>query len=227
MSHHAHTTETRRQRRAAPPKEHARTRRHKQSTMSWKPLLVGFGIMAIVGIFFIRQASSTSGSSSNGSGSAAGVQLGTRINSLESFPSSTGKTVSLNQYRGKKLVVYLYEGITCGPCQQQLESLQSDLPAIHAAGGSVLAVSVDPINMSRSAAQQMHLGFPIIEDTNHALGSALGDFHLATAGMDMGPVDNHAMFVLDNRGVVRWKDMAASTMNVSDSDVLNALKAVA
>ena len=104
--------------------------------------------------------------------------------------------------------------------------LQHDLSAIRGAGAVVVAASVDPIDTSRGLANQLNLGYPIIEDANHDLGSALADFHLATAGMDMGPVDNHAVFVLDGHGVVRWKAMAADTMHVNDQDVIAALHGI-
>jgi len=101
--------------------------------------------------------------------------------------------------------------------------LQADLKKIHAAGGDVVAATVDPISTSRSVAQQLKLGFPILQDMDHYLGDAFGDYHLVTGGMDMGSVDNHAVFVLDKRGVVRWKDMAGDTMNVDEGDILRAL----
>jgi peroxiredoxin len=102
--------------------------------------------------------------------------------------------------------------------------LQNDLPTIRASGAAVVGVSVDPIATSRALADQLHLGYPIVQDVNHQLGSAFGDFHVPTAGMDMGPVDNHAIFVLDQHGVVRWKAMAADTMHVPDQDVIAALR---
>jgi len=104
--------------------------------------------------------------------------------------------------------------------------LQNDLPTIRASGAVVVAASVDPIATSRGLAAQLHLGYPITEDTGHQLGSAFGDFHVTGAGMDMGPVDNHAIFVLDGRGVVRWKAMAADTMHVDDKDVIAAVRGI-
>lgn len=101
--------------------------------------------------------------------------------------------------------------------------LQADLPKIRAAGGDVVAATVDPISTSRSVAKQLKLGFPILEDMDHHLGDAFGDYHLTTGGMDMGPVDNHAVFVLDKQGVVRWKAMAGDTMNVDEGNILKAL----
>ncbi len=87
-----------------------------------------------------------------------------------------------------------------------------------------MAVSVDPLATSASLAGQLHLGFPILQDTAHQLGLAFGVFRLP-AGMDMGPVDSHSIFVLGPQGSVRWKQLAPATMHVPVADVLAALKA--
>ena len=102
--------------------------------------------------------------------------------------------------------------------------LQSDLSTIQGLNASVVAVSVDPIETSKSLAQQSHLGFPILEDTNHQLGSAMGDFRVPS-GMDMGPVDSHAIFVVGTDGKVSWKDQEPSAMHVPDAAVIAALRA--
>lgn len=101
--------------------------------------------------------------------------------------------------------------------------LQHDLPTIESLQASVVAVSVDPIDQSKSLVQQLRLGFPILEDTNHQLGSALGDYRLP-GGMDMGPVDSHAIFVIGPQGAVVWKKLAPDTMHVPDSAVIGALR---
>lgn len=84
-------------------------------------------------------------------------------------------------------------------------------------------MSVDPVEQSQSLAQQLHLGFPILEDTNHQLGSALGDFRVP-GGMDMGPVDSHAIYVIGPDGKIAWKDQEPNTMHVADSAVIAALR---
>lgn len=84
-------------------------------------------------------------------------------------------------------------------------------------------MSVDPLTTSRSLAAQLQLGFPILEDAGHALGSAFGVFRLP-GGMDMGPVDSHSIFVIDPSGRVRWKQLAPDTMHVPVDAVLAALK---
>lgn len=101
--------------------------------------------------------------------------------------------------------------------------LQSRWSEIQALGAKVVGVSVDPVGQSKSLADQLHLAFPLLEDRNHALGSAFDVFRLPS-GMDMGDTDSHSIFVIDASGHVRWKDLAADTMSVPVDDVLAALK---
>ena len=84
-------------------------------------------------------------------------------------------------------------------------------------------MSVQPIETSRSLASQLALPYPILEDTYHQLGSAFGVFRIPGV-MDMGPVDNHSVVILDAKGRVAWKELAPATMHVPIADVLGALK---
>ncbi|MDQ6883363.1 MAG: redoxin domain-containing protein [Candidatus Dormibacteraeota bacterium] len=101
--------------------------------------------------------------------------------------------------------------------------LQKQLPQIEALHATVVAASVDPVDQSRSLVTQLKLGYPILEDRNHRLGSAFGVFRLP-GGMDMGDVDNHSIFVIDPTGHVSWKELAPDTMHVPVADVLAALQ---
>ena len=87
-----------------------------------------------------------------------------------------------------------------------------------------MAVSTDPLETSKSVVSQLHLAFPILADPNHALGSAL-DVYRLPSGMDMGPVDNHSIFVIDSSGHVAWKQLAPDNMHVSVDQVVGAVKA--
>jgi len=103
--------------------------------------------------------------------------------------------------------------------------LQDRLPQIQALNGRVVGVSVDGLTESTSLTEQLSLGFPLVEDRDHRLGSAFGVFRLP-GGMDMGPVDSHSIFVIDSGGHVRWRQLAPDTMHVPVDDVIAALKKV-
>ena len=104
--------------------------------------------------------------------------------------------------------------------------LENDLAAIQGLNATVLAASVDPVATSQSVVRQLRLAFPILQDTDHQLGSALGDFRVS-GGMDMGPVDSHAIFVIGPQGTMAWKQLAPDTMHVPDAAVIAALKQAA
>ena len=95
---------------------------------------------------------------------------------------------------------------------------------IQSAGGRVVAASTEPLDTSKSLATQLKLGFPILEDPDHRLGSAF-DIYRLPSGMDMGPVDNHSVFVIDASGHVAWKQLAPDTMHVPLDQVVAAVKA--
>lgn len=83
-------------------------------------------------------------------------------------------------------------------------------------------MTVEPIEVGQGLVTQLHLDYPILSDSDHRLGQALGDFRVPGM-MDMGPVDNHAIFIVDAQGTIAWKDQEPDTMHVSDEDVLAAL----
>ena len=100
--------------------------------------------------------------------------------------------------------------------------LQARTAEIKDLGGQVVAVSVDPLAQSQSLARQLKLAFPIVEDRDHAWGSAFGVFHLP-GGMDMGPL-MLAWYFQKFEGRIRWKELAPDTMHVPVDDVISALK---
>lgn len=138
------------------------------------------------------------------------------------FPASTGGNVTLAQYRGAPLVLYFYEGQACGACQTQLQDLQAALPSLQPYGASVLAVTTDPIDISTSVASQLGLSYPIVEDVDHALGSAMGTF---VSSGHMGAADQHSVVVLGPDGSYAWRSQNGTTMYVAPGDVVAAVEA--
>lgn len=163
-----------------------------------------------------------------GGGSVSGARVGVPVGHAApgttiSLPSTVGSLLRLSQLGGHKVVIFFYEGATCGPCQQQLIALNQAYPRIQALGGTMVAVSVDPLATSQGLAAQSHLHFPVLQDTGHLLGSAFGVFDLS-GGMSMGPVDRHSVFVLNPNGTVHWEQLSLVSMSVPVSSVISAVR---
>jgi peroxiredoxin Q/BCP len=193
----------------------ARNRGQARPRVTWRYAAAACAVLVIAVLGWLlsqSRASSSTGAALVGKPAPlAGLRLA----------SSQGRPVSLAQYHGRKVVLFFYEGSTCGSCQQQLSLIQNLIAKRH--DSVAVAASVDPAATSANVAQQLRLTYPILADVNHQLGSAFGDFHVEVAGMDMGDVDNHAVYELDQHGVVRWAKQAASTMWVPEGDITSAL----
>lgn len=173
---------------------------------------VGFVAAAIV----VRNNSSSSGARAQVAPGAVDAVSTTR------FPSSDGGALTLSQFSGSPLVLYFYEGQSCGACQTQLMEIQGIMPDLEATGAHVLGVTMDPVGVSTSVAAQLHLSYPIVEDVDHQLGSAMGTY---VASGHMGATDQHSVVVLGPDGSVVWRMLAGSTMYVPPSQIVDAVKA--
>jgi peroxiredoxin Q/BCP len=176
--------------------------------------MVGVGFVAAA--FFVRQSSSSDGAQAAVSPGAV------RAVSTTPFPSSDGGTLTLSQFSGTPLVLYFYEGQSCGACQTQLQEIQGAMPDLEAMGAHVLGVTMDPVGVSTSVAAQLHLSYPILEDVDHQLGSAMGTY---VASGHMGATDQHSVVVLGPDGIVTWRMLAGTTMYVAPSEIVDAVKA--
>src|SRR5882724_9601572 len=82
-----------------------------------------------------------------------------------SLAASTGGTVSLAQLRGKSVLLYFQEGLTCQPCWDQLTDIQNNAAKLKAAGiDQVLSITTDPANLIVQKTADMHLSTPVLSD---------------------------------------------------------------
>ena len=83
------------------------TRSPVRSTSSkWWTYAIAGGVVVLVAAFVAVTQLGHSGSGGTG---GAGLAVGSPV-PTDSVPSSDGRTVSLDDFRGSKLVVYFYEG---------------------------------------------------------------------------------------------------------------------
>ena len=83
-----------------------------------------------------------------------------------------GKTISLADFKGKKLVLYFYPKDDTSGCTAQACNLRDNLPALKNAGYEVVGVSVDDEKSHQKFISKFGLNFPLIADTDHQLVQA-------------------------------------------------------
>jgi len=91
-----------------------------------------------------------------------------------SLPDQTGKTVSLEELKGKQVVVYFYPKDDTPGCTVEACSFRDEYAALKKKDAIVLGVSPQGSESHRRFADKYSLPFPLLADTDHALAEAFG-----------------------------------------------------
>jgi len=120
-----------------------------------------------------------------------------------SLAASTGETISLSQYRGKTVLLFFQEGLTCQPCWDQITDLQKHAAQLTAAGiGQVVSITTDPIAAITTKARDMGLTIPVLSDPGLAVSR---QYQASSYGMMGSSRDGHTFILVGPDGTIRWR----------------------
>ena len=89
-------------------------------------------------------------------------------------PITTGKTVHLKDYRGKKLVLYFYPKDDTPGCTVESCGLRDQYQKIRDKGAEVLGVSVDDTDSHQKFTKKYNLPFQLVADTDKKITKTYG-----------------------------------------------------
>lgn len=178
----------------------------KQQNRNWMiGLLVFAGLLvAIIVLVSVQEKQITASGK-------VGVPPGTAAPSF-TLQSTIGE-ISLEDYKGKNVVLFFYEGNGCKACIDQLIELDEKSAEYAKQNTVVLAATTDPVKYSEQIAKKHDIQVPIIYDKNQQIGKQYGITDVP-GGMDMGPVDTHSVFVINEQGTVSWFEVSTQDMYV-------------
>ncbi|GII01199.1 thioredoxin-dependent thiol peroxidase [Planobispora takensis] len=90
------------------------------------------------------------------------------------LPAADGTTVSLDAYRGKRVILYFYPAAMTPGCTKQACDFRDSLDSLTAAGVSVLGVSKDTTAKLAKFAEHDALTFPLLSDPDLEVHNAYG-----------------------------------------------------
>ncbi len=129
----------------------------------------------------------------------AKVEVGKLAPTFSAMDDS-GKKMKLQDFRGKKVILYFYPKDNTPGCSTQALGFQDNLKAIVKAGAVVLGVSPDGVESHQRFKNKKGLEFTLLVDADHAIAEAYGVWQLKKfMGKEyMGIVRSH--FVIDEKG---------------------------
>jgi len=117
-----------------------------------------------------------------------------------SLPNQDGKTVSLKDFAGKWLVVYVYPKDDTPGCTIQGKSFTATRSDFQAAGIEVVGVSQDDVASHKNFCNKFAFTIDLLADTNATLLNAMGAGQSEYKGTMYW---NRTSFVIDPQGKLR------------------------
>lgn len=91
-----------------------------------------------------------------------------------SLPTGDGKTLSLKDFRGKRVVLYFYPKDDTSGCTREACSFEENLDAVRKKGAVVIGVSADSPDSHQKFAKKYGLSFPLVSDEKKTIINAFG-----------------------------------------------------
>ena len=93
-----------------------------------------------------------------------------------SLPDADGKTVTLSDFKGRRLVVYFYPAALTPGCTKQACDFRDNLRALDRAGIDVVGISPDKPAKLAKFRETHDLNFPLLSDPDRKVLDAYGAF---------------------------------------------------
>lgn len=143
------------------------------------------------------------------------------------LPSTEGNTFDLSAQKGRTVLLYFQEGLSCQPCWDQLKAIQSDGAKFQALGiDQIVSITTDPLAALRQKASDEGLKVPVLTDPHLAVSQEYNANHYGMMGDSR---DGHSFVLVGPDGTIRWRaDYGGApdyTMYVPDSNLLADIRA--
>ena len=105
--------------------------------------------------------------------------------------------------RGKTVLLYFQEGITCQPCWDQLRAIEADRGPFRTLGiERIVTITTDPLDVLRQKAADERLSDPVLSDPDLAVSRA---YNANRYGMMGDSRDGHTFIVVGPSGRILWR----------------------
>jgi thioredoxin-dependent peroxiredoxin len=128
------------------------------------------------------------------------------------LPNQEGAQVSLDQYRGKWVVLYFYPKDFTSGCTIEAHNFQRDIDKYTQKNAVILGVSVDTVDSHKGFCTKEGLNFKLLADPDHKVVQEYGSV-MDYKGMTIAARNT---FLIDPSGVIRKVYLEVSPQGHSD-----------
>ena len=137
-----------------------------------------------------------------------------------SLNSTPDQKVSLNDFRGQPVILAFYPADWSPVCTDQLSLYAMVMPEFKRFNAELLAISVDNIWSHLAFAKDRKLNFPVLADfePKGSISKKYGAYKEKIGE------SARALFVIDDKGVIRWSHLSPDGINPGADGILSALE---
>lgn len=119
---------------------------------------------------------------------------------LPGIRNGVRRDYTLSEFLGSKVVLAFYPGDNTPGCTRQMCSYRDDFAMFEGVSATLLGISPQDVDSHERWAEKRNLQFPLLADTDRAVAREYG-----VAAPVIGI--RRSVFVVDAKGVLRYKDM--------------------
>lgn len=119
------------------------------------------------------------------------------------LPVTDGSTFDLAAWRGKTVLLFFQEGLSCQPCWDQIKDMEAQIGQFKALGiDEMVSITTNPLDALKQKVADEGIKMPVLADTTFAVSLA---YHANEYGMMNGTSDGHSFVIVGPDGLIRWR----------------------
>ena len=133
------------------------------------------------------------------------LRIGQRVPDF-SLPDTDKKERKLSEFTQKgKTVLLFFPFAFSGVCDTEMCKFRDSANKLNSMNAQVVGISVDSLFTLKVFGQTYSLQFPLLSDFNKKVSTAYGVLHETWVAFGYKGVSKRAAFVLDGKGILRYK----------------------
>jgi len=147
------------------------------------------------------------------------IELGQKPPEFQ-LPDQDRKQRTLGDFSGKKVVLAFFPGAFTSVCTKEMCTFRDSMSALNSLNAQVVGISVNDPFTNKAFAEANKLQFPILSDYARETVRKFEVFHEDFAGLKGYTVAKRSIFVLDDKGTVRYRWVSEDPGKQPDYDVI-------